>query len=307
MAVLGCLAFLSMNGQSSTQRAAFAPADSPAGAAAATASWQQHFDAKSNKKYWFNHDTGESSWTDPVAAEPIAHSPGKPLQAKASTPKPTKASTPLPTLPAGWKEHFDAKSNKKYWFNHDTGLSSWTHPSAKPAAKTAAKTAQPTKQPTAHSTPKATAAAVRPAAEQQVDKGWTKHHDAKSGRDYWFNHQSGVSTWEDPTKPQTAPPTKAATEPPPAAADLSAASALGGKAAAVAQADPKGAAGTTPLAEAAKGDGFQVHSQMDMKVQDYGCEGSDSPEVCHWTVATVDKAKATCVADHRCGGWCMLL
>jgi len=59
----------------------------------------------------------------------------------------------------------------------------------------------------------------------------------------------------------------------------------------------------SPLAEAAKGDGFQVHSQMDMKVQDYGCEGSDDPTTCHWTVATVDKAKAACVADHRCGAF----
>eukprot|EP00656_Telonema_subtile_P012839 TRINITY_DN16498_c0_g1_i1.p1 TRINITY_DN16498_c0_g1~~TRINITY_DN16498_c0_g1_i1.p1 ORF type:complete len:748 (-),score=218.19 TRINITY_DN16498_c0_g1_i1:127-2370(-) len=40
-----------------------------------------------------------------------------------------------------------------------------------------------------------------------------------------------------------------------------------------------------------------------MKVQDYGCEGSDSPDVCHWLVADVAAAKAKCKEDQRCGAF----
>ena len=34
-------------------------------AVASSTEWQQHVDEKSGDKYWFNHKTGESSWTEP--------------------------------------------------------------------------------------------------------------------------------------------------------------------------------------------------------------------------------------------------
>ena len=77
--------------------------------------------------------------------------------------------------------------------------------------KTRTPTPMPSPKPTAMPSPAPTSAT-----------GWTKHHDAKSGRDYWFNQQSGVSTWNDPSKPRTAPPTNAPTNAPTAAAHLKA-------------------------------------------------------------------------------------
>lgn len=73
-----------------------------------------------------------------------------------------------------------------------------------------------------NSVPETRPPTAMPSAAPTFPTGWTKHHDAKSGRDYWFNHQSGVSTWGDPTKPHTASPTNAPTSAPTAASHLTA-------------------------------------------------------------------------------------
>ena len=58
--------------------------------------------------YWFNHETGESSWTEP----------------------PELAAAKAKETAGLWQEHTDEKTKRAYWFNHETGETSWEKPAA---------------------------------------------------------------------------------------------------------------------------------------------------------------------------------
>ena len=65
-------------------------------------SWTKHFSQSKQKHYWFNKDTGESSWFDPTEKEDKSNHV--------------------------WKKHFSKKYQKDFWFNSITGKSSWENP-----------------------------------------------------------------------------------------------------------------------------------------------------------------------------------
>lgn len=61
------------------------------------------------KVYYYNEDTGESSWTKPETAEVV---------------KPP----PPPPPPPAWREALSRRNNKSYYYNELTGEASWIRP-----------------------------------------------------------------------------------------------------------------------------------------------------------------------------------
>ena len=60
-------------------------------------SWTKQFSKSKQKYYWFNKETGESSWDDPSEKKETSNSK--------------------------WKKYFSKKFQKDYWFNSITGES----------------------------------------------------------------------------------------------------------------------------------------------------------------------------------------
>ena len=66
--------------------------------------WEEKIDPRTNKPYYINHTTKETTWERP---------PG--------------FATQLP-LPPGWEERMDPQSGNKFYVNHNTRETTWTDP-----------------------------------------------------------------------------------------------------------------------------------------------------------------------------------
>lgn len=82
------------------------------GMAALPPGWEQAVDPGSGRTYYCNRSTGETSWTPPAVAAPMAAAPST-----------------MP-LPAGWEQAADPASGKVYYFNRSTNQTSWEFPQA---------------------------------------------------------------------------------------------------------------------------------------------------------------------------------
>jgi CspA family cold shock protein len=76
--------------------------------------WEQVADPSTGKPYYCNRATGESSWTVPVAAAPVAPLP--------------VAAPAGPALPPGWEQAPDPATGKFYYFNRATSETRWDPP-----------------------------------------------------------------------------------------------------------------------------------------------------------------------------------
>ena len=156
---------------------------------------------------------------------PVAVTPG---QEQASSPSGDAPSSPG-ALPPGWQEHADPSSGQPYYFNPDTGVTAWERPVVEPAvdpqaqaepsssgseqqrqqqqdaqqqtgqggggvASTAgASSEEPRKEERAFSEHRPSGA-----ANEVLAPGWQEHVDQGSGRPYYFNAETNVTTWEKP-------------------------------------------------------------------------------------------------------------
>jgi len=118
----------------------------------ASAEWEEVFDATYQRNYYYNHATGESSWTDPragvkasdgaaeetkvveVSAPESAESSAK--QSAQAGPEPSAATGPsmaeqdAGVLPEPWQEVFDPSYQRNYYYNPQTQTSTWERPVA---------------------------------------------------------------------------------------------------------------------------------------------------------------------------------
>ena len=85
-------------------------ADDPAFQQADELGWNK-YTSQDGRPYWVNKVTKKSQWEDPHV---------NPMR------RPARRSV----IAAGWKEHVDPKSKRKYYVNASTGETSWTKPTA---------------------------------------------------------------------------------------------------------------------------------------------------------------------------------
>jgi hypothetical protein len=98
--------------------------------------WKEVLDKASNKPYWYNRVTKETTWTNPLPAaedaQPAAKAEETATAAAASTPAPAEAApvAAAAAAPAAekplWREVVDKASGKPYWYNRLTKETTWS-------------------------------------------------------------------------------------------------------------------------------------------------------------------------------------
>lgn len=178
--------------------------------------WQEVQDKNSNKIYYFNKKTRETSWTKPANATII------PLAGTVSG-----ASAAKPKLPPNWIETIDSTTNKPYYYNKVTKETSWSAPKEEaPKPVEAPKPAEvPVSKPVEVPVVKpAEAPAAKPAetpasSNASADAGgadgnknrrqrtgnvspdgeWEEVVDPSTNKKYWYNRFTKATAWNLPS------------------------------------------------------------------------------------------------------------
>eukprot|EP00943_MAST-04B_sp_MAST-4B-sp1_P002502 g2502.t1 len=169
--------------------------------------WEAIVEAESGDTYYFNKDTGETTWDEP-----------KPIQAPprtAKTPKGFRKGNDFSksfhdlkksaTLPGDWEAIVEAESGDTYYFNKDTGETTWDEPKPIQAPPRTAKTPKGFRKGNDFSK---SFHDLKKSATLPGD--WEAIVEAESGDTYYFNKDTGETTWDEP-KPIQAPPRTAKT------------------------------------------------------------------------------------------------
>lgn len=127
------------------------------------ANWEMRMDPRSNRPYYVNHVTRETTWTRP---RPPAAAPPAPPQPQ-----------PQPAQMDPWEARVDQRSGRTFFVNHETRETTWTKPERAPTL------------PPANPMP-----AASPAAGQ-----WESRVDPRTGRTYYVNHATKQTSWVIPT------------------------------------------------------------------------------------------------------------
>jgi len=73
--------------------------------AADTGGWAEFWDEQAKAKYWYNHNTGEATWTAPASAAMSTQGSGS---------------------VENWVSYIDEATGQEYWYNSVTGETSWS-------------------------------------------------------------------------------------------------------------------------------------------------------------------------------------
>ena len=123
----------------------------------------------------------------------------------------------LTALPDGWKEKTDKKTGRTYFYNSHTKESSWKRPPApdRPEhSKTLLVSPGPSstgsREPDVEPSPTPSTSSVTPTAAERwetagmivkltvLPDGWKEKTDKKTGRTYFYNSNTKVSSWKRP-------------------------------------------------------------------------------------------------------------
>ena len=132
--------------------------------------WLEVLDPATGRPFYHNAITGVTQWTKPgVIAPPSA--PPPPIVTK--------------VLPAGWQEVLDPATGRPFYHNATTGVTQWTTPEVTPPPSAPQPVIPPPIAP--------------PPPPSSVASEWTSTVDATSGRTYYYNTRTGVTSWNPPS------------------------------------------------------------------------------------------------------------
>jgi len=223
----------------------------PANEGALLPGWIEASDPTHGRMYYYNSETGETTWDRPTAPSAVeadvpqdSSVPDEAIQADEQTEthdstletKGVSVSSEEHTgevsvaaasaddkkqssdkLPAGWEEATDPTNGTTYYYNSQTGESSWELPKSPETniPSTAGRDSveipaedEPSSQ-LAEETPLediaveeavdvATSEASTPQETNELPPGWVESTDPSTGRSYYFNADTGVTSWELP-------------------------------------------------------------------------------------------------------------
>ena len=197
--------------------------------------WVEQMDPSSGLPYYYNAETNETTWERPVtetAAPPSeAEEPLEEVQvddepvAVEETPatadeEPTEAVAEEEELPEGWVEQIDPSSGLPYFFNAETGETTWERPHIQsgeegvvPQEETSDVVEQQSNEPeaTTDTTPEQHSEEPEATVQTELDppsdtgepqgdlpSGWSEETDPSTGMVYYFNETTNETTWERP-------------------------------------------------------------------------------------------------------------
>ena len=155
--------------------------------------WEAIVDADSGDYYYFNKDTGETSWEEPkpIQAPPrTAKTPRGFRNKDTAFSKSFKDLKKTATLPDGWEAIVDGDSDDTYFFNKLTGETTWDAP-IKPPERTA-------KTPKGFRKGMSFSSSIHDLnAEVDLLPDWEAVVDDE-GDTYYWNSVTGETQWDEP-------------------------------------------------------------------------------------------------------------
>ena len=132
--------------------------------------WREVFDHASGRPFYHNDITGATQWNAPgiIVPPPILPPP-----------------VAINALPAGWQEVLDPSTGRAFYHNASTGVTQWVRPEMTPPPVIPPPVIPP---PIAPPPP-----AVQPAASE-----WSSTIDPTSGKTYYYNTRTYVTSWTPP-------------------------------------------------------------------------------------------------------------
>jgi hypothetical protein len=205
----------------------------PESLSALPAGWTQEMDHSSGLPYYYNEESGETSWDRPTGSTETG-------ERMAETSEPGEEDNIVPTsskssLPVGWTEEVDELTGRRYYYHVERDITTWERPVEEPSVadgseheaavpdldtKFSAEGAEESKddvqEETEHTGRDASMleniADANEAAAPLPD-GWTEHIDPASGRPYYVNSAENATSWERPSV-ESANDAEAIAEPP---------------------------------------------------------------------------------------------
>ena len=170
--------------------------------------WSEEIDPSSGRTYYYNSETGESSWERPPVEDeieetsfgqeeeaPIRELPPEQTfsqeaeedqrgdDALAEAPHEEETSQSPGALPPGWSEEVDPSTGMSYYYNAEAGVSSWERPASEERKEKVASVDDD----------------EHVANESALPEGWAEEFDEMSGQTYFYHAESNVTTWERPS------------------------------------------------------------------------------------------------------------
>ena len=173
--------------------------------------WVKYVDPESGHPYYYHEESDESTYDRPKGFETVAN-PFASVRSSTDVGTAAKMSArrddeqlPVEKLNGGWEKFVDPDSGYPYYFNENTGESTFERPSgfatlANPFAST-----RSTRSAASVAAPPPVAAgvlSVRRRGSEAVEKlngGWQKFVDPESGHPYFYHEESDESTYDRPS------------------------------------------------------------------------------------------------------------
>jgi hypothetical protein len=198
--------------------------------------WEEFTDSTTHKMYYYNSLSGETAWERPMeeASNPIDEpeivverirneesspedQPMNPAAAEINTGASRVSEQEAPSMPEGWEETIDPTTQQVYFYNSITGKTAWERPAVTTSSATeyaldsATNDAAPelvveesleTEEiPSEDQDEEPAEVSFEEEGEGLADplpNNWTESVDTSSGEAYYYNSQSGETSWERP-------------------------------------------------------------------------------------------------------------
>jgi hypothetical protein len=164
--------------------------------------WEEVEDPSTGVIYYYNAESGDTSWERPKLDDMGVDSPDLPLdenddkqtenepeaQGDEDGPEVTNESAHNP-LPEGWVESEDPTSGEVYYYHSESGEVSWERPTNGVAGTFG------------HEASEEISFETKPIDEddEKLPEGWIESKDSSSGEVYYYHAESGETSWERPS------------------------------------------------------------------------------------------------------------